>query len=239
MKGCGRLAEPDGVSGCMLGCTLECRSGCVSERMSDCILGEREMHVEEGIDAGMCVGPHVGPRCGGRLCVGLFERPRFWDGKGTARRRTRFPRFGWRRFLFLREIGPIFGTAKIGGCILLGFPRRFEGTKIGGISGIPNSMGVSTFQKNSKNTPHFSTAKRVSKPRYRWVSRLKSVGNRPIPIRYSVSPFPLFPPFPFRSRLPRGFSKHPNRRFAAPEFGHIPLWFHVSTISTNRFVPFV
>lgn len=175
----------------------------------------------------LCVGPHVG----------LLERTR----TGNREQRTRSPRFRSPRFRgrfrTLSKFGGILGLARIGGFFggfgRRGFPRGEAEGKTRGIL----ATGVSTFHRNSKNTPDYSTGKKASEQRDRWVSRLKPGGNRPIPTRYPVSPFPLVPPFPFRSTLPRGTAARPNRRFEPPEFDRIPLRFHVSTVSTNGFVP--
>lgn len=183
--------------------------------------------VQVRVYVGMCVGLHVGP----------LERTRTRNRK----QRTRSPRVGSPRFRgrfgTLSKFGGIFGLARIGGFFggfgRRGFPRGEAEGKYRGIL----ATGVSTFHRNSKNTPDYSTGKKASEPRDRWVSRLKPGGNRPIPTRYSVSLFPRVPPIPFRSTLPRGTAARPNRRFEPPEFDRIPLRFHVSTVSTNGFVP--
>ena len=195
-----------------------------------------QVRVQVRVYVGMCVGLRCSWVCVG-LHVGALERTR----TGNRKRRTRSPRVGSPRFRgrfgTLSKFGGIFGLARIGGFFggfgRRGFPRGEAEGKNRGIL----ATGVSTFHRNSKNTPDYSTGKKASEPRDRWVSRLRPGGNRPIPTRYPVSPFPLVPPIPFRSTLPRGTAGRPNRRFEPPEFDRIPLRFHVSTVSTNGFVP--
>ena len=176
-----------------------------------------------------CVGTHVGARVvvqirvqirvGVGMCVGMrvgaLEGPRTRNGERRSPSRARFGGiFG------VTEIGRIFGVTKIGGIFggvgsvgsfrrlgSGGFPRGLEGCKIVEIveiGGVPSAAGVSTFHRNSRNTPDYSTGRKASEPRHRWAWRTKRGENRRVPTRYPVSLFPLFRPFPFRSRFPRG-----------------------------------